>query len=66
MAKANQVAYTHPHPSPRHVMVAYRRFILGTKRVKGSARQQHHYRAYINEYLAAKRLIIKKEIPNGR
>ena len=56
----HSMTYSHPHPDPGHVMRAYRRFILGTKRVKGTARHQHHYRAYVTEYLAAKRAFLER------
>lgn len=52
------MTYTHPHPDPEHVMRHYRKFLLGFKRVKGSARGLVHYRSYIQEYLAAKRLVL--------
>lgn len=51
--------YTHPHPNPKHVMERYRSHILGWKRKTGSARGLVHYRAIVEEYLAAKRLLFK-------
>lgn len=50
--------YTHPHPQPRHVMSVYRGHILGSKRKWGTARGLIHYRAYIAEYLAGKRVAL--------
>lgn len=50
--------YTHPHPDPRHIMVHYRKFLLGVKRVKGSARGLIHYKRILYEYAAAKELVI--------
>lgn len=50
----------HPHPSRRHVMIAYRRYILGCKKKYGTARSQCHYRNYVAEYLNAKRDVIKE------
>ncbi len=65
--------YTHPHPDPAHVMRCYRGHILGKKRAwsrkrrdidgdarvpQRGARQLIHYRAFIDEYLAAKALVI--------
>lgn len=49
------VKYSHPHPSPRHVMTIYRRFLLGWKRKHGTARGLIHYKPLLQEYLAAKR-----------
>ena len=49
----------HPHPSRRHVMVAYRRYILGCKARWGTARGLVHYRAIVGEYLAAKRDVVR-------
>jgi hypothetical protein len=46
--------YTHPHPDPSHVMRVYRAHILKCKRKWGTARGLIHYRALIEEYLAAK------------
>lgn len=46
---------SHPHRSRRHVMERYRAHILGCKRKWGTARGLIHYRAFIAEYLAAKR-----------
>lgn len=51
-------AYTHPHPDPAHVMRCYRGHILGFKRKKGSARGLIHYRALVEQYLAAKRRVV--------
>jgi len=49
---------SHPHPSRRHVMVAYRQYILGCKKRFGSARGQFHYRELVDEYLRAKRDVL--------
>lgn len=51
------MTYSHPHPSPAHVMRCYRRHILGSKLKFGSARSLIHYRAIVGEYLAAKRAV---------
>jgi len=48
----------HPHPDRRHVMVAYRQFILGQKKKYGTARSFVHYRELVAEYLQAKRDIL--------
>lgn len=63
--------YSHPHPNPRHVMGAYRRYLLGFKQQmnrkavsqgrapsKRVARGLIHYRPLLEEYLAAKRVVI--------
>jgi|GEM_PF-5593505 len=63
-------AYTHPG-DPRHVMRCYRRYILNTKRKvneqlsshgkapsRRGARSLIHYRAIVQEYLAAKRVCL--------
>jgi hypothetical protein len=52
-------AYTHPG-KPAHVMRCYRGHILGCKRKYGTARGLIHYRALIEEYLAAKRLVVRE------
>lgn len=57
--------YTHPHPDPAHVMRVYRSAILGLKRKVGTARGLIYYHAYVNEYLAAKALIVNKEKAHG-
>ena len=54
---------SHPHPDRRHVMVAYRNFIIGEKRrmrgltgnFRRGARSLIHYMDYVREYLEAKR-----------
>lgn len=51
-------AYSHPHPDPRHVMRAYRRYILGVKSKVGAARGLGHYRELVDQYLAAKRVVL--------
>jgi hypothetical protein len=59
--------YTHPHPSPAHVMRSYRKALIGQKRIWMSQRKAGrrclrglvHYRDLIDEYLAAKRLVFK-------
>lgn len=57
--------YTHPHPKPSHVMRSYRKYFVGQKRVwmsQGKGRRclrgLIHYRALLEEYLAAKRLVV--------
>jgi hypothetical protein len=55
---------SHPHPDRRHVMVAYRRYILGCKKKFGTARSQVHYRDLVDEYLAAKRDVIAERNSN--
>lgn len=58
------MTYNHPHPQPAHVMRSYRKFLVGQKRVwmaSGKAgnrclRGLIHYRGYVDQYLAAKRL----------
>lgn len=59
-AHITQSAYTHPHPDPEWVMLRYRGHILGCKRKYGWARGLIHYRRLIDEYLAAKRLVISR------
>lgn len=49
--------YTHPG-DPRTVMQRYRQFILNRKRKDGTARGLIHYRRILDEYLAAKRVVI--------
>lgn len=49
--------YTHPHPSPAHVMRRYRSYLLGCKKSWSTARGLIHYRRLLDEYLAAKRLV---------
>lgn len=49
---------THSHPSARHVMVSYRRAILGAKKKHGRARGICTYRVWIDEYLRCKRDVI--------
>lgn len=58
------VSYTHPG-EPKHVMAAYRTFLLSLKRRwmgngRGHRCLRGHmkHRAYIEEYLAAKRLAL--------
>jgi hypothetical protein len=48
----------HPHPDQRHVMVIYRKHILAAKRKFGTARCLVHYRGFIDDYLAAKRVVV--------
>lgn len=52
--------YDHPHPDARHVMAAYRRYILGFKKNKSkrAARALIHYRGIIETYLAAKEKVL--------
>lgn len=58
--------YTHPHPKPDHVMRIYRKYFVGQKRIwmsQGKAghrclRGLIHYRDLLQEYLAAKRLVV--------
>lgn len=40
---------------PRHLMLAYRRYVLGCKKKFGTARSQVHYRDLVAAYLEAKR-----------
>lgn len=54
-------AYTHPQPEPIRLARYYRRFLMGRKNLwMGNGRGHRclrghmHYRAYIEEYLAAK------------
>lgn len=58
----------HPHPDRQHVMITYRRYILGEKRKAGGrdprafrrgARSLLHYRDYVDEYLEAKRDVLR-------
>ncbi len=51
--------YTHPG-NPEHVMRTYRKHILATKRKYGNATCLVHYNEFINEYLAAKRVVTKE------
>ena len=50
---------SHPHSSRHHIMVAYRRFILGCKKKYGTARSQVHYHDLLCEYLEAKRDVVR-------
>lgn len=52
------MSYGHPHPDPAHVMHCYRRHILGCKKRWGTARGLIHYRAMVQTYLAAKRMVL--------
>jgi len=53
--------YSHPHPDPSHVMRCYRGCIVGMNRKRRrSARGLSHYKAYLHEYLAAKREVFKR------
>lgn len=58
--------YTHPHPSPAHIMRTYRRHVLSFKFKQNEQRKVYakrvargliHYKAIVQEYLAAKRLV---------
>jgi hypothetical protein len=60
----------HPHPDRQHVMIAYRHCILGEKRriaglthsgrnFRRGARGLIHYLDYVQEYLAAKRDVLR-------
>lgn len=49
--------YSHPG-DPRTVMQRYRQYLLNRKRVDGTARGLIHYRPILQEYLAAKRVVI--------
>jgi hypothetical protein len=58
--------FTHPSDDPVHIIRRYRQYLIGQKRVwmaqgMGSRclRGLIHYRDFIDEYLAAKRLIFK-------
>lgn len=69
-AKAGVTAiYTHPHPDPEHVMRAYRTHILSFKRKQNAQRNPPArrvarglvcYKALVQEYLGAKRLVIAR------
>lgn len=48
----------HPHPDKRHVMKAYRRYILDRKKRWGTARGLIHYRGIVETYLEAKRFLM--------
>ncbi len=50
--------YTHPC-DPLTLMRRYRQYILNRKRKDGTARGLIHYRRIVDEYLAAKRLVIE-------
>jgi hypothetical protein len=52
--------YTHPHPDPAHVMRTYRRDLLNAKKKFGSSRALVHGRVMLQEYLAAKREVLKR------
>ncbi len=60
--------YAHPHPDPLHVIRSYRKYLIGQKRVwmsqnpraKRCLRGLIHYRAYLDEYLAGKRLVMTR------
>lgn len=48
----------HPHPDKRHIMQAYRRYILMVKRKNGTARGLGHYRDIIDTYRTAKKAVL--------
>lgn len=50
----------HPHPNKRHVMRAYRRYIVDRKKRWGTARGLVHYRQIIETYLWAKRSLMER------
>lgn len=54
------VEYTHPHPDPAHVMRCYRGYLMKAKRQFGGCRSLIHYRRLLDEYLAAKRLVVRR------
>lgn len=54
------MSYTHPG-EPRHVMRCYRQYVLNRKRKNGTARGIIHYRRILDEYLAAKRVVVERE-----
>lgn len=51
----------HPHPDKAHIMRTYRRHILASKRKFGTARGLVHYKAFMQEYLACKRIVTERE-----
>ena len=59
---------THPHPDPAHIMLRYRGYLTGQKRVwmapnpraKRCLRGLIRYREYVSEYLASKRLVVAR------
>ena len=65
--RAAMAEYTHPHPNPAHVMRVYRRYLVGQKRVwMAQGKRGHrclrgliHYGGFVEQYLAAKRLVLK-------
>lgn len=42
----------------RHIMMVYRRHLLGSKKKWGTARGLIHYRALLESYLKAKRAVL--------
>jgi hypothetical protein len=63
---APQVKQMHPHPDPKHVMRAYRGYILGCKRKWGYARGLIHYRGFVETYLWAKRQPVQQPADTGK
>lgn len=66
----------HPHSDRRHIMISYRRYIIGEKnRIAGltntrnsfrkGARGLIHYMDYIHEYLQAKRDVMHERKNNN-
>lgn len=51
--------YTHPHPDPDWVMRCYRGYLLKAKRQFGGCRSLIHYRRLLDEYVAAKELVVE-------
>lgn len=45
----------HPHPNKPHVVQSVRRYLLGVKRVNGTARNLGKYAMLVQTYLTAKR-----------
>lgn len=54
----------HPHPNRYHILVHYRKFLLGFKRSNGTARGLVHYSDILEEYLEAKRDIVYLKLNN--
>ena len=45
----------HPHPDKLHVVRSMRRYLVGEKAKRGTARNLGHYHELLQTYLAAKR-----------
>lgn len=55
----NSPRKTHPHPSARHVMTQYRRYLLSFKKSHGTTRGLILRRVLIGEYLNCKHDVIR-------